>query len=232
VPISDWFRFRRDEASGATGPAARPSQPPTEAAPTQAVRLLLEATQLATAWRAGEQRLDVPALVPVARGERVVVRIASTMLGVDLDVPGEAVALSQAGGDRIADVKPDAEHVPVLLRLLAGLRGDEPMPCKRAPRYRVALPAVVSSQHGTVFMTAVTLSAGGCGLAWSGPAPRIGAGVHLRLGSGPRSASFRAMVRWARQDDKGLRVGVRFLSGEGPSLTQLLAEAQRAAQTA
>jgi len=104
----------------------------------------------------------------------------------------------------------------------------------RAPRYRVSLPAVVSGPNGNDFMLTCSVSVGGCALAWNGPAPRLGGGLHLKIGTGPRAVPVRAAVCWAREAPRGLRVGVRFLvtgnASTQTALAALVAEARRTGQ--
>ena len=94
---------------------------------------------------------------------------------------------------------------------------------KRPPRYRLSLPAVVTLPSGSTFMTTFSVSRGGCGLAWIGPAPRLGDTYFVRLGAGRGAATLRAMVCWTRSSGRHLRVGVRFVGGQDSELQALIA---------
>jgi hypothetical protein len=72
-------------------------------------------------------------------------------------------------------------------------------------------------------MTTFSVSRGGCGLAWSGPAPRLGDTLFVRLGAGRSAATLRAMVCWTEPRGRSLRVGVRFVGGQDWELQSLIA---------
>lgn len=95
----------------------------------------------------------------------------------------------------------------------------------RARRLRVHLPALVLWPAGAAEMTVHSLSEGGCGLAWRGAAPRLGAPLGVQLGDGPGAVALRARVCWVREDGRGLRVGAQFAGpgGTPPELAALLA---------
>lgn len=85
---------------------------------------------------------------------------------------------------------------------------------------------MVQSAELNSYMTTFSLSRGGCGLAWSGPRPRHGTILTVRLGGGRTAASLRAMVCWERQLNKiAMHVGVRFIAGDDAKLAALLAGA-------
>lgn len=217
--------FRRDEPA-AEARAVRAPAPAAPAAPEAVESIPVEARVLVAGWRAAEGRLVVPALAPVGRGRRVALLVSGAGRA-SLTVTGLVAAVSPAGGAYSVEVVVDPERHALVGRVQDFLHGRAEMPKVRAPRYRLALPAAVCSRTGYVYMTTSSVSQGGCGLAWSGPAPRPGSGLHIRLGGGPRAAAFRAMVCWVQDGKGGLRVGVRFLAGEEAKLAALLGEAQR-----
>jgi len=222
------FQVFRASPKPATQPPDRPSHRPTPAA-TPAVEVIsVEAWALAKAWRAAERRLVVTTQSPVGRGRRVVVNV-SGVGGVSLSLTGSVTAARATGGTCHAEIAVDEDRLPVVERILGFLAGNAEALKARAPRYKLALPAVVSSEAGHTYMNTFSVSQAGCGLAWSGPPPRQGRGVLIRLGSGTRTAAFRALIAWVRTDAKGLRVGLRFLAGEETKLTAMLGEAQRGA---
>jgi hypothetical protein len=201
-----------------------PGAPPPAAA---LERLHLAAGDLAACWRQGEGLLALAAPAPVAAGARVAVRL--TGAGEPVELGGTARTVTPARGTYAVEVAVDGDGQALLARIEAALRGAGPLPRPRARRWRVMLPAVVIGPHGAAYMTAYSLSEGGCGLAWSGPLPRLGAGLMVRLGTGPRAVSVRGMTCWVREAPKGPRVGVRFLGATGGAvgLPALLAEARR-----
>ena len=81
---------------------------------------------------------------------------------------------------------------------------------------------MVQSMDAHTYMTTFSLSKGGCGLAWSGPRPKLGTVVNVRLVGGKTAASLRAMICWVNVLNRAIRVGVRFVSGEDAKLSLLL----------
>lgn len=237
MPLLDWLRLRR-EAPGrktpplAAGPAPAAATAPSAAQPPPVERLHLEAARLAGAWRPAEGLLDLQAHALVARGTRVAIQV--TGAGVPLELLGTVRAATPGRLAHALEITVDPEGRALVARLAAALRGEGPLPRQRAVRYRVSFPAVVTGQGGAAFMTATSLSEGGCGLAWSGPAPRLGAGLLVRLGSGPRAVTVRAMACWVREAPKGLRVGLRFLHDPAAraGLQALVEEARRSSAAA
>jgi hypothetical protein len=207
-------------------PAAPAAGAPSPQA-TAAERLHLEAGAIATSWRPAEGRLELRAQTVVAKGARVMVLV--TGAGAPVELHGTVHTSTPGRLAHALEVAVDPDGQALLTRLAAALRGEEPLPRQRARRYRVSFPVVVTGQGGAAFMTATSLSEGGCGLAWSGPPPRLGAGLLVRLGSGPRSITVRAMTCWVRDAPKGMRVGLRFLHDPAAraGLKALVDEAKR-----
>jgi hypothetical protein len=190
--------------------------------------LAIEARELVSAWRPDSNRLVVKGRAPVGRGRRVAVKI-SGVVGVTAPVTGRVADARLADGMCVAEVEVDPDRRPLLKRVVKYLRGEADVPRSRAPRYRLAVPVVVSSASGRTYMTTFSVSQGGCGLVWSGERPRIGGGLHLRMGARGQSASVRAAVCWVSEERGGLRVGVRFLPGEELDVGRLLDEAREEA---
>jgi len=220
--------FRSSSKPATLAPSLRRVPPPAPAAPPPVKELQLEARTLANAWLPDEGRLVVTTLSPVGRGQRVLVNV-SGLGGVTLGVTGLVTTVCANGGACLAEIEVDQERRPLVGRILEFLKGNAPKLMARAPRYGLSLPTVVYSESGNTYMNTFSVSTGGCGLTWSGPPPRLGGGVHVRLGSGAGAASFRAVVRWTRPEPKSLRVGLRFLDGEEAKLAALLGEANRGA---
>lgn len=237
MPLLDWLRPRREAPGRKTPlPAARPAapaaRPPSAAQPPAVERLHLEAKDLAASWRPEAGLLDLRAPTPVARGARAAVLV--TGAGVPLEVSGTVRAVTPGRAAHAVEVAVDPDGKALLARLVAGLRGEGPLPRQRAERFRVSFPVVVTGQGGAAFMTATSLSEGGCALAWTGPPPRLGGGLLLRLGSGPRAVTVRAVTCWVREAPRGLRVGLRFLHDPAvrAGISALVEEARRSAAAA
>jgi hypothetical protein len=126
------------------------------------------------------------------------------------------------------ELVPDETRLAAVERLLALARGDVVEHEPRVPRFLATMPAVVHGPAGPTYMTTFSVSEHGCGLAWSGPVPEVGAAVEVRLGAGPGAASLRAAVCWTTHTGRAAMVGVRFLSGARRAWTVTLAELERA----
>ncbi len=133
-----------------------------------------------------------------------------------------------ASGFEVA-VEPDEEGRALVARILGWLKGGGERPRARALRHRVAIPATVSSRTGNTYMTTFSLSRGGCGLAWSGPIPRLGDVLWVRLGSASGGVAMRGMVCWTKEQGAGRRVGIRFVGGQDSELAALLTKARHEA---
>jgi hypothetical protein len=237
MSITQWLRSRTETATKATAPARTPAQVPSaRAVPAQVQRemLWLDATEVAAAWRPSERRLLVPTARPLEPGKPVVVRITSRATGLDLSLNGSVLACRGGPGARAcrAEIDPGEEGAKLVCRLVAGSQGGAELVKAREPRLRVAMPAVVSLEAGQVYMTTVSASRGGCGLAWSGPPPRLHASLQMRLGSGARAVTLRGRVCWVRQAPRGARVGLRLVGGELEAWAKLLAESREGAEAA
>jgi hypothetical protein len=222
MTILAWFRSPPKRAPAS--PRKRPTPAPTTAPPS-VEELTIEARELSSAWRPGDGHMVLSTPSSVGRGRRVSVKI-SGVTGVAARVHGQVASVRVSKESCHAEVLVDEDGRLLLGRILEFLRGGEETLKVRPPRYRISLPAVVSWASGHSFMKTVSLSQGGCGLAWSGMRPQVGSGIYLRLGAAPRQASFRGKVCWVREAKNGVRVGVRFLAGDEPGLAALLAEAR------
>jgi len=237
MPLLDWLRPRRETPGRKTPPpAARPApaaptSPPAAQLPV-VERLHLEAHAIGGAWRPAEGLLDLQAHAQVARGARVVVQV--TGAGAPVELHGTVRAAAPGRLAHALEIAVDADGRALLTRIAAALRGEGPLPRQRAARYRVSIPVVVTGQGGAAFMNATSISEGGCALAWSGPPPRLSAGLLVRLGSGPRAVTVRAMACWVREAPKGLRVGLRFLHDPAAraGILTLVEEARRTSAAA
>jgi len=165
----------------------------------------------------------------IEAGNDVVVDVSGlggATVGLTGVVTGVAAGARSAPGVGQAEIELDHDQVAIVDRVLAYLQGAAEALQARAPRHRLALPAIVMSSTGHTFMHTFSVSLGGCGLAWSGPPPTTGRGLLVRLGGGPGAATFKAITCWVHGDARGTRVGVRFLAGDTDKLAALLAEAR------
>jgi len=128
---------------------------------------------------------------------------------------------------RSSSSMPDETRMRALERLLAVARGDAVEYVARAPRFLAALPAVVSGAGTPTYMTTFSVSERGCGLAWSGPVPAIGAPLEVRVGAGSAAATFRTTVCWAASSGRAAMVGVRFEAGAHGAWAAMLGEVRR-----
>jgi hypothetical protein len=68
----------------------------------------------------------------------------------------------------------------------------------------------------------LSVSAKGCGIAWSRPVPAIGEPLHVRLGAGSQTATFRSVVCWTAQAGRAPTIGLRFVDGPRGAWASLL----------
>jgi len=209
---------------------ARRAEPARPAAPALPEPLWVEMERLPQAWSQRDSRLMLRSSSAVRQGDALRVRITSKATGLDLTLEGSAATANREAGSWLVSMALDRDATALVERLLAVLRGESDPIAHRKPRYRLSLPAVVTSGSGKTFMNTVSVSLDGCGLAWSGPVPRTGSGIFVQLGSGSRGVSFRAMTCWARETARGTRVGVRFVGGDRTAWTELLAQLSRDAE--
>ena len=173
----------------------------------------LQPHELVAAWRpdSGHLLLEVPG--PVRLQQRVVSRI--TVLGLDVSgtISGRVVGSSPLVRAHRVELVLDELRRPTFQHLLSVAKGEPIAHRSRSPRFLVELPAVVQGAAGTHYRKTVSISAKGCGLAWSGAVPSVGETLDVRLGAGSRAASFRGEVCWTAQAGRAATVGVRFLGG-------------------
>lgn len=177
----------------------------------------LQPSELLAAWRPQTLRLHLAArALPRAR-ERATLRIDLARSPVAATVVGTVVAVRQAGGRCDFEVAPDAACLPVVRKLLAAARSQAGLIAPRPPRYLVRLPATATLRDSsTVKVTTVSLSEGGCGLAWSEPPPAVGQVLRVRVGVGSLLGENRGSVCWRSSPAPEPTVGVQF-AGRSPS---------------
>jgi hypothetical protein len=89
------------------------------------------------------------------------------------------------------------------------------------------MPAVVHGAGGPTYMTTFSVSEKGCGLAWSGPVPAVGAPIDVRLGAGTGAATLRGEVCWTAQSGRTAMVGVRFVAGARSAWAVTITDVER-----
>ncbi len=202
---------------------------PTAAQPgVVPVDVPLRPDELAQAWRRDARRLLLQTREPLRVQQRVAARLTAVGVGAAATVTGRVVSVSRTGAVHRIELAPDETRVPAVERLLAVARGDVVECEPRMPRFLATIPAVVHGPAGPTYMTTFSVSENGCGLAWSGPVPQVGADVDIRLGAGKGAASFRGAVCWTTHTGRAALVGVRFLSGARHAWAIALVELERA----
>jgi hypothetical protein len=176
------------------------------------VDVSLRPDELVAAWRGDSGRLLLSVPQPLRIQQRVVSRITLLGLGVAGTVTGRVVSSSRSGDAHRVEVAPDETRRLALKKLLSIARGEPVDYQNREPRFLVSLPAVVQGPGGNSYRTTFSISAKGCGLAWSGPVPAVGEPLQVRLGAGSRAPTFRSVVCWT-QSTPVPTVGVRFVEG-------------------
>lgn len=188
----------------------------------------LRPDELLRAWRPDVQRLSLAAPEPLKAQQRVVARIALSGGDAAATITGRVASATRVpgGGHRI-EVAPDDLRVKAVERLVALARGDVVEWAPRIPRYLATVPAVVQGPIAPTYMTTFSVSAKGCGLAWTGPVPAVGAPVDVRLGAGSSAARLRSVVCWTARSGRTAMVGVRFVAGAQGVWETMVAELAR-----
>jgi hypothetical protein len=188
----------------------------------------LRPDDLVVAWRADSRRLVLPTRGSLRTQQRVAARITVLDRGVAATITGRVASASRQENVHRIELAPDELRLRALERLLAIARGAMIEYRPRVPRYLVTIPAVVHGPAGPTYMTTISVSEGGCGLAWSGPVPAtLGARLDIRLGAGSRAVMFRSVVCWTARSGNTSTAGVRFVAGAKDAWAMLLGEAQR-----
>jgi hypothetical protein len=189
----------------------------------------IEAEQLPLAWRSASGHLVVVVKKPIRIGRLAAVKVSGPG-SVMAPLTGTITDVQALGNEFSVEIKLDEDQRAALKRILKSFLTGEDLPKARASRYRLTLPAVVSSQERNTYMTALSVSRGGCGLAWSGAPPQLDSVLQVRLGSGKASATLRARVCWVKEQAGKQTVGVRFLAGQEAALMALITGANARAK--
>jgi hypothetical protein len=190
----------------------------------------VEARSLREAELSVEGRLLLPGRAAALPGGRVALSISGIEQAA-FAITGTMRAVRGGGAGPRIDLEVDEDQRGLLTRILEHVKKGAERPRARAPRLRISMPAVVSTPDGATYMNTFSLSRGGCGLRWSGAAPRVGNAFLIRLGAGFSAPTVRATVCWVREEGSGLRVGFRFVGGQDGHLEALLDTAAGAVAT-
>jgi len=177
----------------------------------------LRPQELLAAWRPETLRLRLAARVLPRRRDRSTLRVDLAGSQVAATVVGTVMDVARAGAGYEVEVAPDAACLPAVRMLLAAARNQAGLVARRPPRYLVRLPATATLRDSsTVKVTTVSLSEGGCGLAWSEPLPPVGQVLRLRVGVGSLLGENRGSICWRSALPSEPNVGVQF-AGRSPS---------------
>lgn len=201
--------------------------PPPPNAGLIAVEVPLRADEMLAAWRPDSRRLSLALREPLQSRQRIAARIRAVGLGVEATITGRIVTARRERDAFRIELEPDDTRIRALERLVAIAGGTRVAYQLRAPRLLAALPAVVYDHRGPTYMTTFAVSGNGCGLAWSGLIPEVGAPMEIRLGAGNRVASFCGEVCWTASG-RAPTVGVRFAAGERAAWERIFAELKHA----
>ncbi len=222
-----WIRRgRRASPKKALGPRPSSRQAPPVERPEE---IPIEAEQLPMAWRSASGHLVVTVKKPVRMGRRAAVKVSGPGR-VMAPLTGAITDLQALGDEFVVEIKVDEEKRAALKRILRSLQTGADLPRARASRYALKLPAVVSWQKGSTYMTTFSVSRGGCGLAWSGEPPPLDSVLQVRLGSGRASAMLRARICWVKEQGGRQMVGLQFVAGQEAALMALITEAHAPAE--
>jgi hypothetical protein len=184
----------------------------------------LRADELVSAWRAESRRFMLTTRDPLRLQQRVAARISLVGTRVAATITGRVVSSSRHGTHHRIELVPDDTRIRAVDRLLAAARGEAISHQPRAPRFLATMPVVVNGLGGPRFMTTFSVSENGCGVAWWGPLPGVGAAMDVRLGAGNKAASLRCVVCWIANSGRSATVGVRFIAGARAAWSSMIAE--------
>jgi PilZ domain-containing protein len=180
--------------------------------------------ELVGAWRPNSRRLLLPWREPLRLQQRIAARIRAVGPGVSATITGHVASSSRSGTVFRIELAPDETRMRAVEWLLSVARGGAVHLQPRAPRFLATVPAVVYRPGGPTYMTTFSVSERGCGLAWTGPLPDVGAPMDVRLGAGNQAAAFHSLVCWTERSGRIPTVGLRFLEGAKSAWATMLAD--------
>jgi PilZ domain len=184
--------------------------------------LVLEPDDLLSGWRPDSGRLLLPVPSAPRLQEKVAVRVQLEGRSAGATVRGTAVSIHRYGSLFRLELAPDLDSLGAVRLLVAAAKGELVEFPARPPRFLARLPVRVRANGAELLMTTSCISEGGCALRWSGPPPRVGDSLRLRIGAGSRAAEVEGVVAW-RNSASG--AGIRFVT-PGNAWRALFAEAQ------
>jgi hypothetical protein len=193
------------------------------------IALNIEPHHYLAGWRPEAGSLFLPALSESRVGEQVVARIGLFGQPVRATVYGKVAMVRRIGRPSLppgVEIHLDRASVPAA-RYLAAVASGEPLAFQvRAPRYALERAVLVTARKSTVQARTLTLSEGGCSIAWpDGEPPSPGEMVSLRLASGFLAPTTEAVVAWTGEEAPGQVFGVRIVAeGRGGRAWRALVE--------
>jgi PilZ domain len=193
---------------------------------TSLITLRLQPAAWLAAWREETGHIHLPVSAPPKVKQAVALRVLLAEPLVGATVTGSVLDVTREEALHRIEIEPDRQSLRAVGLLTAAARG-EPVNFRERPlRLMTRLPVVVACNGVVSYMTATSISEGGCALRWSGAFPPVGQQLELRFGMGGAPARLRGAVRWIRSDPPA--VGVSFRSKGGAAWASLLAEAVKA----
>jgi hypothetical protein len=193
------------------------------------IALNIEPQQFLAGWRADAGSLFLPALSDSRVGEQVVARIGLFGQPVRATIYGKVAMVRRVGRPSLppgVEIQLDRASVPAA-RYLAAVAGGEPVSFKvRAPRFAAERTVMVSVRGSHVEARTLTLSEGGCSIAWpAGEPPTPGELLALRFANGFLAPTTDAVVCWASGGPSEKVLGVRIVAeGRGGRAWRSLVE--------
>jgi hypothetical protein len=177
------------------------------------IALNLEPSQFLHGWRPDVGGLFLPALSGARVGEQVVARIGLFGHPVRATVYGKVAMVRRIGRPSLppgVELQLERASVPAA-RYLALVASGEPVAFQvRAARYAVERSLLVTAGRARVEARTLTVSEGGCCIAWpGGDPPTPGEALALRMGSGLLAPAADAVVCWTSNGEPEKVVGVR-----------------------
>jgi len=198
------------------------------------IALNLEPHQFLSGWRQEAGALFLPALSESRVGEQVVARIGLYGHPVRATVFGKVAMVRRVGRPSLppgVEVYLDRASVPAARYLALVARGEPVTFQVRAPRYALERPVLVTAPRAKVEAHTVTMSEGGCCIAWpDGEPPTPGELLVLRLGKSFLAPSADAVVCWTSNGVPEKSIGARVVAEGrgGRAWKALVDEASRA----
>ena len=189
-----------------------------------------DAAELVAAWRADHGRLVLPVdRVPRLHGKTVALIRLRGHPATTTAVIGSVICTYHHGASHRIQLVPDVGSLSAVKRLHAAAIGVQAQFAERSPRFLTEVPTLVETGAGVMLMTTISVSSGGCGLAWAGPRPSIGRPLRLWLGDQVPPADVHAVVCWSASDERRVSAGLALVH-EGATAratwTRFLSEVQ------